>query len=57
MFVSLPIIKSYNDIDGLRKLLSKIETCVRNLRALDVETDSYGSLLVPLVSGRFPSRT
>ena len=54
-FVSLPKIKSANDISGLRKLLDKVENSVRNLKTLSVESDVYGSLLVPLINEKLPN--
>ena len=39
-FVSLPKIKSANDISGLRKLFDKEENSVRNLKTLSVEPDT-----------------
>ena len=41
------------DINGLRKLSNDIENCVRNLRSMDVETATYGSLLIPIFKGTF----
>ena len=54
-FVSLPKIKSANDICGLRELFDKVENSVRNLKTLSVEPDSYGSLLVPLINEKLPN--
>ena len=54
-FVSLPKIKSANDISGLKKLFSKVENSVRNLKTLSVEPDTYGSLLVPLINEKLPN--
>ena len=39
-FVSLPVIKSVNDVKGLRKLYEKVESSVRNLKTLDVDPSS-----------------
>ena len=47
-------VRSMEDISGLRKLASDIENCVRNLRSMDVETSTYGSLLIPLLKERLP---
>ena len=47
-------VRSMGDISGLRKLASDIENCVRNLRSMDVETSTYGSLLIPLLKERLP---
>ena len=54
-FVSLPKIKSANDICGLREWFDKVENSVRNLKTLSVEPDSYGSLLVPLINEKLPN--
>ena len=54
-FVSLPKIKAANDISGLRKVYDKIENSVRNLKTLDIEPDTYGSLLVPLINEKLPN--
>ena len=54
-FVSLPKIKSANDICGLKKLFNKVENSVRNLKNLSVEPDTYGSLLVPLINEKLPN--
>ena len=39
-FVSLPKIRSRNDISGLRKLCDKVENSVTNLKTLSVEPDT-----------------
>ena len=49
-FVSLPSVKNQHDAAGLRKLFDQVESSVRNLKSLKVETNSYGSLLVPLLN-------
>ena len=54
-FVSLPVIKSVNDVKGLRKLYEKVESSVRNLKTLDVDPSSYGNLLVPLINAKLPN--
>ena len=53
--MSLPKIKSANDISGLRKLFDKVENSVRNLKTLSVHPDTYGSLLVPLINEKLPN--
>ena len=47
-------VKSMADINGLRKLSNDIENCVRNLRSMNVETATYGSLLIPILKERLP---
>ena len=54
-FVSLPKIKSANDISGLRKLFDKVENIVGKLKTVSVEPDTYESLIVPLISEKLPN--
>ena len=54
-FVSLPVIKSVNDVKGLRKLHEKVKSSVRNLKILDVDPSSYGNLLLPLINAKLPN--
>ena len=51
-FVSLPVIKSVNDVKGLRKLYEKVKISVRNLKTLDVDASSHRNLLVPLINAK-----
>ena len=53
-FVQLPMIKNNNDIIGLRQLYDQVESSVRNLKSLAVDTSGYGSLLVPLLIEKLP---
>ena len=53
-FVQLPMIKNNNDIIGLRQLYDQVESSVRNLKSLAVDTTGYGSLLVPLLIEKLP---
>ena len=52
-FVIVPLVKNNRDVRGLRKLYNEAETIVRNLRTLNVDTSTYGSLLVPLLNEKF----
>ena len=54
-FVKLPKIKSMNQITDLRIMYDQLETTVRNLRTLNVATETYGSFLVPLLTQKLPS--
>ena len=54
-FVQLPKIKSMNDIQGLRSLYDQVESSIRNLNSLNKTTDSYGTLLVPLLNDKLPT--
>ena len=49
-FDLLPKIKNDDDIKGLRNLYDQIESRVRNLQTYKVDTNSYGSLLVPSIN-------
>ena len=53
-FVQLNPVKM-DDVEGLRRLYNQIETSVRNLKTLNVNTNSYGSLLVPLLNEKIPN--
>ena len=44
-----------HDLKSLRHLLDTLESNVRGLRALGVETSSYGGLLSPILISRLPS--
>ena len=52
--VSLPVIKSVNDVKGLRKLFENVKSSVKNLKTLDVDSRSYGNLLVLLINAKLP---
>ena len=54
-FVSLPPVKSMNDVSGLRNLIDKLEGSVRNLKSLKVDPSSYGILLAPLINEKLPT--
>jgi hypothetical protein len=42
------------DVIKLRQMYDKVETHVRGLQALEVPTESYGSLLVPILMAKIP---
>ena len=52
-FVIVSPVKNHRDVRGLRKLYDEVETMVRNLRTLNVDTLTYGSLLVLLLNEKF----
>ena len=41
-------IKSRDNVKGLRMLYNHVESCVRNLKSLKLDTTGYGSLLIPI---------
>ena len=51
-FLSLSVIKSVNDVKGLRKLYEIVESSVKKLKTLDVDPSFYGNLLVPLITAK-----
>ena len=53
-FVQLPVIKNYNDVFGLGKLYDQVESLIRNLKSLQMDTSGYGALLVPLLIEKLP---
>ena len=53
--VALPQLKSINQLTESKKLYDQIETTVRNLRSLKVDTGSWGSLLVPVLLDKLPN--
>ena len=53
-FVTLAKVKNGKDIKGLWKLLDQTESSIRNLSSLDLTTDRYGTLLVPLINDKLP---
>ena len=42
------------DIRSVRRLYDTIESHIRSLQALGVESKSYGSLLVPVIMNKIP---
>ena len=52
--VNLRVVTSDANKTGLRKLFDEIESNVRSLESLGVETNSYGLLLVPIIMNRLP---
>ena len=54
-FVKLPTIHSKNHVKELHALYYQVEITIRNLKSLDVEIDTYGSLLVPILTEKLPN--
>ena len=47
-------VKNMENLNGLRKLYTDVENCVRNLKTLKVETSTYGCLLIPILKKKLP---
>ena len=50
-------IKSRDNVKGLRMLNNHVESCVRNLKSLKLDTTGDGSLLIPILKDRLPDET
>ena len=53
-FVQLPTVQNSNNFDCLRLFYDQVETSARNLKTLGVEINTYGSLLIPLLTEKLP---
>ena len=47
-------VTSLEHLESLRKMYNEVETCVRNLKSLKVETATYGCLLIPILKEKLP---
>ena len=47
--LKLKKVENSDDVVNLRQLYNDVENCVRNLKCLDVETSTYGCLLIPIL--------
>ena len=52
--VAMEGVQRDNKVEPIRKLYDRIETHIRSLRALGVETETYGSLLCPILVKKLP---
>ena len=55
ILLNLDAVTSQHDLKGLRKLYDVVESNVRGLRALGVQSSSYGGLLTPVLISKLPS--
>ena len=55
VLLNLEAVTSMHDIKGLRRLYDVVETNVRSLRSLGVESDTYGNLLSSVFSNKLPT--
>ena len=54
-FVKLDKIEKSNHVSKLQTFFNKIEIMIRNLKLLGIETSSYGSLLIPVLTSKLPT--
>ena len=50
----VPEVSNDNDTAKVRERYDKAESNLRSLRALGIEADSYGCILVPILKNNFP---
>ena len=50
----VPEVSNDNDTAKVRERYDKAESNLRSLRALGIEADSYGCILVPILNNNFP---
>ena len=55
VLVKLPRVASMSDIPNIRNMLNSPETSVQNLTDLNVELNSYGTLLTSIIFDRIPN--
>ena len=55
LLLNLDPVTSQHDLKGLRKLYDVVESNVRSLRALGVQSNSYGGLLTPILISKLPT--
>ncbi len=51
----LPSISSVRDVKGMRSIYDSIESNVRSLKSLGVNSEMYGSLLAPVMMSKLPN--
>ena len=54
-FVQLPKTKPSSGVKGLQNMYGQIGISVQNLKSLDIDITTYGSLLVPLLNDKLLS--
>ena len=52
--LNIPAISSEKDVKGLRRIFDNIETNIRSLKALGIDSSQYGALLIPVVKRKIP---
>jgi hypothetical protein len=52
--LNLPAVSDIHKVSKIRQLYDSIEAHIRSLRNLGIDSNSYGSLLVPLIVGKLP---
>ena len=53
-FVRLPAVENSNNVECSRLFYDQVKTRVRNLKTLGIEINTYGSLLIPLLTEKLP---
>ena len=53
--LNLEVVQSIHNVKALRRLYDDVETHIRGLRTLGIDSDSYGSLLSSLLLNKIPA--
>ena len=53
--LKLPNISAVDDTKGVRKVYDRLETHIRSLQALGIDSKQFGPLLVPVLLDRLPA--
>ena len=53
--LKLPNISAADDTKGVRKVYDRLETHIRSLQALGIDSEQFGPLLVPVLLDRLPA--
>ena len=51
--IKIKRVKTMANLDGMRKMYNEVETCVRNLKCLKVETATYGCFLIAIYRRKY----
>ena len=52
--LSISPVNNINEIERSRQLLDKVESAVRNIKSLDIDTEQYGPVLISIVINKPP---
>ena len=52
--LQLPAVTSLHDVQSIRQLYNKVESHIRGLKSLGVETATYGNLMISILMQRLP---
>ncbi len=53
--MDLPKVEKYDDLKCLRVIYDKTETAIRSLQSIKVTTESYGTVISPIILSKLPA--